>query len=223
VSEKSGEWGDDWSDPLAPSEAPQKRRPPTLALACGGGCLVLVAALVLALAVFLDDAQRFFQGLSDPEVQWPRLAEVLPFEERPDYGIYGMSIPMAGFRFWALVPTGQPFVALVWDFPASQGSEVEKFFDPEESFNPGGFLSQGRYDAEEGSVDVQGRSLRAMRYFSLPADRREELSGPESAGSPPATGRHAGEMARNAQGAGICLDLTRRGSTRRVVLQLIQG
>ena len=62
------------------TEEKKTRFLPTWVWGCGGGCLLTVALAIGGIFYFNRLVLRGF----DPEVQWPKLAKALPFEERPE-------------------------------------------------------------------------------------------------------------------------------------------
>lgn len=168
----------DWGqDDLAP---PRKRGLPTWLLACGGGCLATIVIAVVGLAIAWDSIQGYFQDAQNPDVQWPKVAEVLPFDERPDYEIFGLPIPF-GMRAWTLVDHERGLLGTLMDFGSRSGQELEGLFDPELTVPFADLIpNAGRHDAERTTVTVQGRELRALRYSTTPS--ADDEAGPRGDG-----------------------------------------
>lgn len=165
-------WGDE-----SGATAPKKRRIPTWALwGCGGGCL-LATLVGIGLTIL---GYRFVRDGMDPEKQWPKLAEVLPFDERPAnlQIAFGFGI---GFDQFILTDPAAGAWAMVIEFPASAGEEYKNLLDPEfdTPFGLGKLV-----DPEPGVLDLQGREVPCLRFSRV---------NPEPAG---------------AEGAGIRVDLT---------------
>jgi len=139
-------WGSDFEEPK------KKSRLPVLAWVIGSGCLFLMLLLVVAIIAITRVAGR----ASDPEVQWPRVAELLPFDEHPaDLRIIGWH--WADSRMWLLFPRqgDQYQVLLLHVTGASAESTREEFFG---------------HGAEVSTLVVQGRELPAARASGSPPE-----------------------------------------------------
>jgi hypothetical protein len=136
-------WGSDF-------EAPQKKsRLPVLAWVLGSGCFFLLILVVVAVLAF----GRMMKRASDPEIQWPKVAEVLPFDE-PPAGIQVLQIfKWGGTRTWLLFPRKDPdFQVLLLHVTGEDAQESRaKFFGKE---------------AEVFTLVAQGRELPAVRAAS---------------------------------------------------------
>src|SRR5262245_50944811 len=101
--------------PQEGSATAKKRRIPTWAWwGCGGGCLFLTLGMI-ALVVL---GARLVRESIDPEKQWPRLAEVLAFDERPP-GIeltFGLGIGADQFH---LIDREKGLGATLIEYPSS--------------------------------------------------------------------------------------------------------
>jgi len=183
-----------WSEE---APAPKKRRIPTWAWFCGAGCLVALILAIVA-SVFAVD---FFKKSMDPEMQWKRLEAVLPFDERPAgwTPAFGMDMSVFGFEMVTLAGP-QREMALLMQLPEQDAEKTrEQMFD--ENFS-GSFMGMGgRSEMQKGEIEVQGRTLRVMRFYQ----------GPKSKGG--------GE---GQTGASITVDLTPPGRVRPLILQLIR-
>ena len=172
---------DDWGDLDA---VPAKKGGlPKWAWFCGGGCLVTVVLLVIA-AIW---GMNFFQKAMDPEVQWPALAEVIPFDERvEDTTIMRMPVPgMTMFMIMgqseeevsvgtetdgeelATAFTTQPWMAMFMVLPvgSDEADEIGSLFDPD--FTGEAMGMGGRKDVVVGTSTVQGRELRSATYTQI--------------------------------------------------------
>ena len=184
-----------WSE--EPSDAPKKRGIPTWAWFCGAGCLVaLIVAIVGSIAAY-----KFGERMFDPESQWQELAKVLPYDERPEGWTpqFGMPMGFIGFEMITLAgPDGT--AAIVMRMPEQDAEKTrEQMFDPKLS-DPFGLGV--RENAEQGEIEIQGRTLRVMRFEQRGPGRRPS-EGPQ------------------ADGASILVDVTPVGRTRPVILQLV--
>jgi hypothetical protein len=153
--------------------APKKKRgiPAWVWIGCGGGCLLTVI-VVAALAFFVK--QGIEKGM-DPDFVWGEIHEVLPHDERPT----GYE-PMFGF---ALFDAGQ-LTVMVDDPPmmmvvtrVGSSRELDQQFDPEARVNKGAFGVGAISGAEEGELELQGRSVRVLRFQAWTPDSGEEQVG----------------------------------------------
>ncbi len=187
----------DWGNEA--NEAPKKKsRVPKWAWFCGGGCLLaIVAAGVVAVLAF-----NFAKDAADPETQWARLAEVVPYETRPEGNIVGFKIPFQDIQFFTLPQENGVSGA----FLIAAGPEGEDFraqyFDGEKKIDLGPIAgNMGRFNVEEGVLNLQGRELRTLRFTS-----HERSEGDDKELSP----MHKSTLA---------VDLTKDGSDTAVIFQ----
>jgi hypothetical protein len=180
-------WGDE------PSEQPRKKRIPTWVWwGCGGGCLFLTL-VVVALVIL---GTRLVRDSTDPEKQWPRLARVLAFDERPA-GIelqFGLGIGADQFH---LFDREKNLRATLIEYPSSASDEYDQLMDPDFELPMG--LGQV-IEPEQGKLMVQGREAPCLRFARVQPE-------PEERG-----------------GAGIRLDLTgTRKKPRTLELRRLSG
>ena len=148
------EWSEEGEEP-----ARKKKRVPTWVWwGCGGGCLLatLVAVALVVASVFA------VRTATDPEKQWPRLGQVLAFDQRPaDLELeFGMNF---GAQQFHLVDHVHEIYATVTQYPGS-GREYEQMLDPD--FH--GFAGLGApADPEAGTLSIQGREVRTLRYSRI--------------------------------------------------------
>ena len=166
------EWGEAGEAPPA-----RKRRVPSWVWwGCGGGCLL---ALLAVLGVGLMGYRMFREG-TDPEKQWPRLQQVLYFEQRP-VGFelrFGFSLGMNQFH----LSDGAGLEAVLVEYPRNASEEYRRFLDPDLDLP----LDLGKpVDPERGTIVVQGKEVPLLRFSRIEPE-------PENA----------------SRGAGIRLDLT---------------
>ena len=126
------EWGGE-------EPAPKKKRGcllPTWLWACGGGCLLLT--LLIGAGLFWGVGQ--VKNLVDPEVQWPRLQKVLPFDERPEGMQMITGMQMFGMENYTLMDLERGLQISVYYFDDNDSSDAD---DSRWTFFLG-FLARGR-------------------------------------------------------------------------------
>ena len=101
--------------------APKKKGLPTWLWFCGSGCLVMVILFVVGIGWVVKEAKK----LADPELQWPKLAEVLPFEERPDNIELQMRIPVP-FDMFIMQDTNTDVVGILMHLPSEDAENTRK-------------------------------------------------------------------------------------------------
>ena len=145
-------WGSDFDQPVK-----KKSALPILAWVFGSGCLLVILVLIVGGFFFA----RFMNKSTDPDIQWPRVAEVLPFDERPsDLEIFGFGI--GGDRTWMITLPDQNHRVLLTHITGSGIAEQRKMlFGGSEGF----------------TIEVQGRELTAMRPESGETDETEPSFG----------------------------------------------
>jgi len=179
--------------------APPKKGLPAWLWVCGSGCLLLVIVGILGGVWGFNKIKE----MADPDKGWEALSEILPFEERPtdiDF-VWRWSI---GMDMFILKDHADAFTAVLMKLPAQDAEEAhEQLFDPEFTGSVMGF--GGRKNAEAGKYTVQGREVDVL-HFDQQGNSKPQGGGP-SVGP----------------GRSIYVDLTPRGQTRPVVLQLIRN
>ncbi len=185
-----------WSEEGAPP--PPKKSIPTWAWWVGGGCAFLL--LVFAVGAFV--VISFFKKATDPERQWAEVAQVLPYDERPkDLKLFwGSQVGLDMFVF----EDKHGLVVLLMRLPGDEGKSKQQMFDVKQSFSV--FGKGGRHSMEPGSIHVQGRDLKVLRFVQEGAQ-----SGAPSGGPPTGTG------------GSILVDVTPEGSDRAVLLQVTRA
>lgn len=153
------EWGGE-------EDLPKKKRGcflPVWLWGCGGGCLLAIVLSIGGGIYCVGKAKAFI----DPEVQWPRLQKVLPFEERPDHMqmVYGVQI--FGMENYVLMDFERGFTATIYYFDDGDSEDAEEarqaFFDPEIQI---GFMGMGeREDEELSTIRIGSRDRTVMRFF----------------------------------------------------------
>lgn len=190
MSERS--WGEADSAP-----PPKKKSIPTWLWFCGGGCLLAVIIGIAAVA-WLASNVTFS---TDPEKLWPKVAEVLPYDERPpelepQFG-FDMGVGMYYFR------DKRGFMAVLFHMPVAGDSDRDKFMNPESEV---GFMGR-RKDAHASKLKVQGRELDILRFQHLSGNS----DGPSSKDAPEVD-----------SGPAAMVDLTRDDQSGFLILQLVR-
>lgn len=137
---------EDWGD--LESLPPPKAGAPRWLWFCGGGCLLLALGLF---AIGTWGYTWVKEGL-DPEIQWPKVAQVLPYDERPeDFELkFGGQIP--GLEFYAFVYKDMQTIAAL----VVQSNEKGEF-DARLEFGEDVVLF------EQGELEIQGRTVPLTR------------------------------------------------------------
>jgi len=142
----------DWSE--APK--PKRRVPVWVWWVGGGGCLM--ALLLTGALVFF--AFGFARQFADPDRAWAEVAEVLPHDERPA-GWEATGASVLGIETYVLTGPDQAGL-LLQAFPSSE--PLEALFDPQSGQNQGVFGVVGIEEAELGTLELQGREVRCLRF-----------------------------------------------------------
>jgi hypothetical protein len=155
-----------WDDGI--DAPPQKRGVPGWLWFCGGGCLLVI---VIGIGLLVWGKKLYDEG-RDSEQQWPRLAQVLPFDERPPDLSLQMYLPIP-VPFYTLKHE-DGYVLLVFDLDPSEAKDFGQVFTPD--FEGGGsvFGFGGVKNPELSQVDVQGRELTVQRFYQEGRDQGED-------------------------------------------------
>jgi hypothetical protein len=153
----SAAWGEDSGEPARP----KRRIPGWVWWGCGGGCLLVT--LIAVLLVFLS--VRLVRDATDPEKQWPRLAEVLAFDERPANLELEFGLGIGADQFH-LVDHAQRLRATLIAYPET-GSDEDHLDEPLPANDP-----------ERGVLSVQGREVPVLRFESLSFEPKTAALGP---------------------------------------------
>jgi hypothetical protein len=154
---------DDWVE-----ERPKRRGLPRwMWFTCG--CTSFLA-LAGAVALYFGGKALLEKG-TDPELQWPRLDQVLPFEERPEHLAleFGMSMPMEQF---VLRDERTDVRGIV--YASTELEAISELFETKPSsavlFGLGSMI-----DPEEGEIEIQGKSVRSIRFRSIKGTGNQQL------------------------------------------------
>jgi hypothetical protein len=110
----------DWSEE-AEAPAPKKRGIPRwIWIGCGCGCLTTLVVLAIG--------GWYFKQALDPEVQWPKLRQVLAFEERPTDLKLHMGMPLPGIRIYTMIDEGDQYQATVTYFESDNANQMDQVF-----------------------------------------------------------------------------------------------
>jgi hypothetical protein len=195
------QWGDEGQN------APAKKKVPTWVWACGGGCLVALILGIIAVVVAVRFGTKMVQEGRDPEVQWPKLAHVLPYDARPPELTleFGFSIGMDMF----VLKDSRGFIAVIYRVPEKSADEVRhQMLDENFKGGPFGIGGGNRTELKAVTIKVQGRDLKGVRFHQQ-----------SQMGSKPKGGEDAPDVG---SGPAVMLEVTPDGDTRPVILQLVR-
>jgi hypothetical protein len=186
-----------WSDESA--AAPKKKSVPTWAWWVGGGCLFMLLALAVAVFVIFS----FVKKATDPERQWPEIAQVLAYDKRPENLtlIWGSQVGLDMFVFH----DQKGLVVLLMRLPSDEANKSRKqMFDDKQTFTLMG--KGGRHSMQPGTIKVQGRELQALRFV-------QEGGPSKTTAGEPSTG----------SGGSMLVDVTPEDAERPVILQVTRA
>jgi len=164
--------------------APKKKRGcllPTWLWACSGGCLLMM--ITVGGCIFWGVGQ--VKKVLDPDVQWPRLQKVLPFDERPEHMQMVSGVQMFGMENYTLMDFGRGLQISVYYFDDGESSDAADsrwtFFDPETETQSSSMI--GRDNEELGVIRIGSRDRTVMRFtqesFSFGNEElKKQTSGP---------------------------------------------
>jgi hypothetical protein len=179
---------------------PKKKSIPTWVWFCGGGCLLAVLLGVIAIGFGF----RLINQARDPEVQWAKLAQVLPYDEPPPKEMtLLMGMHLVGDQYTFHDERG--FQVQFQNHPGKDGTEGRKnMFDAEHPKFPQNMVAFKFTDLQPGTIQVQGRELRILRM-------RMELAG--------ALNKMIPEKDREGMGSMAFVDLTPEGRDGMLIAQ----
>ena len=162
------------------TEGPRKKRIPTWAWFCGGGCLLAILIAVVVGGLGFQAAKK----MVDPEEQGKRLALVLPHDPLPP-DLKLMFGHQLGVEQYTFQNDARGYQLQVQNFEGEDGTEArEQMFGKEKPEFPENLLVMKFQDITPGTVAVQGRDLRLIRMraeFSgllakwMPAEAKNQL------------------------------------------------
>ncbi len=155
----------DWGEEGA---KPRKRGVPAWVWwGCGGGCLLmtLVAGALAVAGIFVA------RNATDEEKQWPRLGEVMAFDQRPANIRLQFGISF-GVNQFVMTDEANRIHATLTEYPDRESASSQ--MDPD----PGGPLALiAPVDPEKGELEVQGRAVPVLRFRRLKAEPETEELG----------------------------------------------
>jgi hypothetical protein len=135
---------------------------PTWLWACGGGCLLMMITVIGCLIWGVGQVQK----VMDPEVQWPRLQKILPFDERPEYTQMITGVQMFGMENYTLMDFERGLQIAVYYFDDGESTDAADsrwaFFDPERKTPSSSMI--GRGNEELGVIRIGSRDRTVMRF-----------------------------------------------------------
>ena len=158
----------EWSEES--EEAPQKKRriPKWVWIGCGGGCLVALI-LIVVLAII---GGMWVKNMADPEYAWPKVEQILPHDERPE-GYTPRGGGLFGREAYIVIVEGLDGVFMVQRFGTNE--ELDQQFDPDSPANKGLFGLGEISNTEVGTMEIQGRETRFMRFNAwVPESAKED-------------------------------------------------
>lgn len=195
------QWGEEGQS------VPPKKKIPTWVWACGGSCLVALILGIIGVVFVVKFGTKLVQDGRDPEKQWPKLAHVLPYDERPPELTleFGMSL---GFEMYALKDS-RGFMAIIYSIPEKSAAEVRhQMLDENFKGGPLGIGSGSRTDLQAVTIHVQGRDLKGVRFHQ---NARSGSTAKNEEGVPDA-----------GAGPALMLEVTPDGQVQPVILQLVR-
>jgi hypothetical protein len=145
-------WAED-----APS-APPKKSIPTWVWFCGAGCLAVIVLGVVAAIVGV----AFFKNAMDPEKIWEKVAQILPYDERPPElkPMLGMNVGIEQYQF----NDSRGFQVTFQRHTGKDAARARsQMFDTDHPKFPQNMGVMKFKDIQPGTIDVQARSVRVLR------------------------------------------------------------
>ena len=150
----------EWSEEMA---EPPKKGIPMWVWGCGGCGLIAMILVLVAIGMGVST----FTKMTDPEVVWPKVNEVLPFDERPA-GFQAYGGDLFGSGGFAIINTSESLMAIIFDLELESGDDAEM----DELFSGGVFKRDNKFgmtnvkDITPIKVTVGGREVKALRFRS---------------------------------------------------------
>jgi hypothetical protein len=182
---------------------PKKKGLPTWLWFCGGGCLLAVVLSIILGAWLFSKAKEFVKESTDPEKQWPQLAQILPYDARPSELKLSLGTHIGADVY--VFEDARGFAEIIFGFSETQGAEVrDKLMNPE--YSGGAFGVGARKDLKGGTIRVQGRDLKVVRFRQSEKDSSSGVQAEVKVGAGPS----------------ILVDLTPDTGKRPVILQMVR-
>jgi hypothetical protein len=148
-------WGNSLETP-----PPIKRGMPKWLWFCGGGC----AALVVIGIVLLSWVYAKFKDSANPDKQWPKLQELVGFDERPADMTLIFGAEMLGTQIYATADPKLGLAGTFFEWKAGKNADDAR----EQFLTVAGVEKNPQRDTNTpvtaATVHVQGRSLPGVRY-----------------------------------------------------------
>ena len=166
-------WSDEGEVP------PQKKSIPTWVWFCGAGCL---AALILGIVAAVIGIKLAKNAL-DPDLQWPEIAKILPYDERPSEltPVFGMNV---GVEQYVLMDSRGFKITIQRVGEKDAGEAREKLFETTPPEFPTNMVVMKFEDLASAKVEIQGREVSVLRMRPqfeglakkmLPAEAQEQM------------------------------------------------
>ena len=150
----------EWSEEMA---EPPKKGIPVWVWGCGGCGLISMILVIVAVAKGFEMVQE----MTDPDIVWANVDEVLPFDERPaGFQAYGGA--MFGSGGFAIINTKENLMAIIFDLELEAGDDSEM----DELFSGGVFKRDNKFgmtnvkDITPITLTVGGQEVKALRFRS---------------------------------------------------------
>jgi hypothetical protein len=193
-----------WTEDEAP---PKKKGIPTWAWFCGAGCLAIV---ILAVAMIGFGAAAL-KHATDPEAQWKRIAEMLPYDSRPVEmtPTFGMGINVGQQMEQVQIQDSRGYMLTLQRHRGRDAAESRrKMFATERPEFPQDMGFMKFEDLTVGTVEIQGRAVHVIRM-------RMEFSGVFKKMVP--------NDAQERMGSMLFADLTPEGDPGMLMLEVIRA
>ena len=200
----------DWGTE-ANAEPKPKKRVPTWAWFCGGGCLLALIVAGVAAVVAINIGRKAM----DQDAQWEALAQVLPYDSKPEGAvIFGMSWAPGIEHGWQ-IQRGQDLIVQVLVLGGSTAEQLrEQLETPEDAMKLkelAGLL--GSSDGSSGKLVIQGREVTFARF--TPKGETEDSEPQDESGS---SRKVMEQIGRSLNPPTVVLDLSTAGSDDFVLL-----
>lgn len=162
----------------------------------GCGCVLLIVLAIGGLYFggrYINE--KYIQPGLDAEVNWPKLQEILPFDQRPAGTELQFTIEIAGVQLFILAQGS--LQVMVIHLPEAEGKGTKDALTDPSSYK--GFMGMGeRRNAEKFAITIQGVERNGMRFI------QDGVRGANG----------------NQVGASAILDMSKEGTLRPLLVQL---